>query len=173
MLNGITLRKIWILFQKFPEISNFARALSTKEAWSCDWLIIIRRRSRQIKEVTVKWQSKELMSLSWTGPHTRDANITTFHVNPRFHPTSVGWNLGLTRKSPTPCNALMSVDMCTICAVRRRVLQRSLVLKTIGCNGSMWHDLLASVISTPQGDITIQTIIHQSMSKLPMYDVSF
>ena len=27
--------------------------------------------------------------------------VGSFHVNPRFHPTGVGWNLGLTRKLPT------------------------------------------------------------------------
>ena len=28
--------------------------------------------------------------------------MRNFHVNPRFHPTNVGWNLGLTQKIPTP-----------------------------------------------------------------------
>ena len=33
-----------------------------------------------------------------------------FRVNPRFHPMSVGWNLGLTREFPTPVSYASDVS---------------------------------------------------------------
>ena len=38
-------------------------------------------------------------------PQRGDEEVGNFRVNPRFHPTNIGWNLGSTRVSPTPTTA--------------------------------------------------------------------
>ena len=35
------------------------------------------------------------------------AGVENFCINPRFHPTSEGWNLGLTRKFPNPIDLFL------------------------------------------------------------------
>ena len=37
----------------------------------------------------------------WRGKGWSEVGVGNFHVNLRFHPTNVGWNLGLTRKFTT------------------------------------------------------------------------
>ena len=51
---------------------------------------------------------------------TTEAGVGSFHVHPRFHPTDVGWNLGWTRKLPTPAEGHKLVfDL--LCAILLRV----------------------------------------------------
>ena len=41
---------------------------------------------------------------------TTDIGVGDFRVNPRFHPTLLGWNLGLTWEFPTPTDSVLSVE---------------------------------------------------------------
>ena len=49
------------------------------------------------------------------GSHTLpQSGVGSFHVNPRFHPTDVGWNLGLKWKLPTYAQSWMGfIFLCS------------------------------------------------------------
>ena len=78
---------------------------------------------------TIEYNSE--MQSSWIHkscplPHTRlnawrtghDARVGKFHVNLRFHPTSVGWNLRLTWNFPNSSHVIHASSAQFYCAVK-------------------------------------------------------
>ena len=49
-----------------------------------------------------------------TTTNVQRAGVGNFNVNPRFHPTSIGWNRGSTQKFPTPERVCRYKAVCRI-----------------------------------------------------------
>ena len=91
--------------------------LNGGEKWVRGWAILesVRMLVPCLRQVQIR-HSQDL-PLSFIG-------LGDFRVNPRFHPTSVGWNLGLTSKSPIVISDInMSITFTEGSECKRRFIR--------------------------------------------------